>query len=204
MSAAARARPGKAVAPVQLGSAFDVTVDMAEAPPAPAKPAAPLGAHTFSATQPAAARAVRRAPAGAAGPLVGTNAPEVRQVDIVRARPAVASQPPVAMERLAPASVRSGTARSQHSPRPSIRPKMYVFSYREEAAYIPRPFISSHRPKAPREKPRSARADRAAGARFTFDRPAKLSKRREVVALDFCRSIAVGSFQQFEQSYRGP
>jgi hypothetical protein len=206
MSIASRPHPAKSTPPIPLGSEFDVTFDMADGSPAPAKPPVPFGANTFSATQPTSTRAVRRGllKSQETGPLVGSNAAEVHQIDIVRARQ---SQAPVAMERLASqgaVSIRSGTARSQHSAHPNVRPKMYVFGYREEAEYIPRPFVSSHRPKVPRDRAGSARAGRSSRARFTFEKPAKLSKRREVVNPDFCDSIVVGSFHQFEQSYRRP
>jgi hypothetical protein len=56
----------------------------------------------------------------------------------------------------------------------------------------------------PREKAASARGRESYRGRFTFDKPAKLSKRREVIDRDFSQSMAIGSFQQFEQSYRGP
>jgi hypothetical protein len=188
----ARSRTLKAIPPVRLGSEFDLSFDMAADIPAPAKPSRPLGTSAFSSTQPVSRP--QRVPVN----------DEVHQVGIANPRQ---NQPPIAMakftsENLSP---RSNTAKSSvREPQPHVKAKMYVFGYRDEAEYIPKPFISSHRPKVPRERAASARVKEKGRIGIRFEKPAKLSKRREVVDSNFQHSIVIGSFQQLEKHYRGP
>jgi hypothetical protein len=101
---------------------------------------------------------------------------------------------------------RAQTARSAAATRPpALKAKMYVFGYRDEAEYIPHPFISSPRPKLPGDRsPRSARSDALRRSRKP-DAPGKLSRRRHVdVDTDLGHSVFFGSFEQFTQQYRGP
>jgi hypothetical protein len=193
----------KTLPPVQLGNEFDLTFDLSADPTSsPARPTRPLGLGAFISTLPASSRQPRVAFAESS-PVVGLNAPEVHQLGIVSGKCPPPNQPPVPMAKLS--SDRANTARSSvRTQRPSVKPKMYVFGYREEAEYIPRPFISSHRPKVARGRAVSAREKAMNRLAMTFERPAKLSKRREVANVDFCHSIVIGPFQQFEQQYRGP
>jgi hypothetical protein len=196
-------RPG-ALPPVQLGSEFDLTFEMAgDSAATPVGSSRQFGASTFSATLPASSR-LHPNPLQEGGPLAGANEPEVYHIGIVSRRP---DQAPGAMARLSPQNLseRANTARSSvPTQRPMVKPKMYVFAYREEAEYIPRPFISSHRPKVRRERAASARTRDSWRVAVTGERPAWLSKRREVMDADFCHSMVIGSFQQFERRYRGP
>jgi hypothetical protein len=191
-----------AVPPVRLGSEFDLTFDMAgESSTSPSKSTHPFGTSALNSTQPISPRH-HRIQTHDTGPITGANAPEVHHIGIVRPR----NQAPVPMAKLSSQNVteRANTARSSvKTPRPTVKPKIYVFAYHEEAGYIPRPFISSHRPNVPRDKAVCAQTRGTGKIEIKFEKPAKLSKRREVVGPGFCHSIIVGSFQQFEEHHRG-
>jgi hypothetical protein len=195
------------VGPIRLGSEFDLTFDMTGDGAPPPRRVPPSGNKTFSATQPMASHPPKKPDVFDDDPLVGPNVPEVHKLGITPPHPTLVNRPPVTMSQFAvKESARTNSARSRASTGPPrVKAKMYVFGYREEAEYVPKPFISSHRPKMPKsDRPLSARRDSLRGG-IKFDRPVKLSKRRHVtLGSDACHSVVIGSFDQFENQYRGP
>jgi hypothetical protein len=202
-----RPKDVSSVAPIRLGSEFDLTFDMTDdASPPPAR-VLPFGSKTFSTMHPTTYRPMKLPDDLDDTLLVGSNAPEVHELGILAPHAMVVNRPPITMSQFAAReSGRTNSVRSSASTGPPrVKAKMYVFGYREEAEYVPKPFISSHRPKMPKgERPLSARRD-SFRRRTNVEKPVKLSKRRRVVLeSDGKHSVVIGSFDQFEKQYRGP
>jgi hypothetical protein len=128
-----------------------------DASPPPAR-VSPFGNKTFSAMHPTTSRPDYLDDTL----LVGLNAPEVHELGIIAPHATVVNRPPITMSQFATReSGRTNSVRSSVSKGPPrVKPKMYVFGYREEGEYVPKPFISSYRPKMPKgEWPLSARRD---------------------------------------------
>lgn len=193
------------IPPIPLGSDFDLSFDMTSDFPVTASQVkinqSQSVRSTFSTTQPSSAQIPKAVPND---PFSITVEPETSAQEPVTARAIVQNQAPVSMERLS-MKQKPKTARTSLN-RPAVKPKTYVFGYQEEASYIPRPFISSHRPKTARERPAVSRVERS--QKLPFQRPIQLSKKRkiefETVNPEVFHSVTIGSFDQFTKTYKGP
>jgi hypothetical protein len=192
-------REGKNAVPIQFGSEFDVSFDMnppGHQPLAPVTEPSGWPAHRHSRT--GSARESRPRRTGQDSDLSGTPHDENEASGFASAR--AHNQAPVSMGRY---STKDYSPRSSTSEVSTPRVKSYYFGWREEVGYIPKPFISSHRQKIAPDRPLTASTS---SWRRKYDRPVKLSRRRRVEKDDrgYRHSIVIGSFDQFEKTYRGP
>lgn len=122
------------------------------------------------------------------------------------------SQTPISMSRLAQIddsndnlirtfSTRSlRVSRSQRSTRNNqddVKCKTYVFGFRNEASYIPRSFIPSHKPKSLPEKPKTTRMQPP--VRDHIEPHIRLSSKREInlkPMTPVCHSVILGDFDE--------
>lgn len=193
------------VPPIPLGSDFDLSFDMTSDFPVTASKVqieqSQSVRSTFSTTQPVSARVAKPVPNES--PFSGSVTPEKFAPEVVTSR-AIQNQAPMSMARLS-MKQRPQSARTSMS-RPTVKAKTYVFGYQEEASYIPKPFISSHRPKTARERPAAVRVE--SQAKRPFQRPVQLSKKRKIefesVSPEVFHSVTIGSFEQLAKSYKGP
>ena len=196
------------VPPIPLGTDFDITFDMtSDFPVTASKTKIPSSPPVqFSASQPVSPHLSPTKAQHNDSLLTGTTAPEVHRVEILSGRPQFHNQAPVTMERFA--SMTHSRPRTAGSSRPQVKAKTYVFGFREEVGYIPRPFISSHRPKTARARQRTAVAVEESPRRRTVVRAKQLSKRRELhfdsVDPEVFRAVTIGTFEQFTKQYKGP
>lgn len=205
----------KTIPPIRLGSAFDLSFDMTSEFPLTASKThsdqfeLDLSRTTLPTSQRSASKTSRNEKTSGFSLISGSNSPTVHRIDASGTTANVANQAPITMNRMAlldtePAlnySTRSfSTARS---PRASV--KTYVFAFKEEAQYIPKPFVSSHKPKAARQRPMSARVSDP--RRIKRDMPAKLSKKRNIYmepTSNLIHSVMLGSFEDLTNKYQGP
>lgn len=196
------------VPPIPLGTDFDITFDMtSDFPVTASKAKVPSNPRSqFSASQPVSPHFSPTKTEVTDHLLTGTTTPEVHRIELVSARSQIHNQPPVTMERLA--SMGNSRPRTAVSNKPHITPKMYVFGYREEMGYIPKPFISSHRPKTARSRKRGQIPQEESPRRRTIAHAKPLSKRRELhfdsVDPELFRAVTIGTFEQFTKQYKGP
>jgi hypothetical protein len=126
--------------------------------------------NTFAATQPESV-------IGPTDVVCGMNTHDVHSIRLVSAHP------PIPITKLS------------ESPKPAplspdpIRAKSYVFGFKNEIGYIPRPFRSTHRLKISRERSQTE-------MHGSTTKPPKLSKRRHI-AVDLSNCADIGSFDEF-------
>jgi len=136
--------------------------------------------------------------------LEGSNAPTTRHFGIFGNRSSKISQPPVSMSRLAQMTdsntSRPVTSHSKHPDFPKGNVQTYVFGFDKPLDFIPRPFISSHRPKTPRSRPSTSMSQKVSG---TIPSPRiQLSQNRNLAqSSDALRvhTVLIGGIDQFDE-----
>lgn len=222
---------------IQFGSDFDITFDMTNEFQTTTKTRIdPFMGNTFDNTQPVQVRTFSKPIEDdmVNTLLVGTNTPSFHYIEMIpnTARSSISqnsqsvrsttysqnsvpiNRPPISMLNLANTSpVQNQSHRpfqrpnSTISSRPNIKPKMYVFGFQDESKFIPRPFISSHKPKTTRSRTRVKKKEESQSQK-QFVKPFKLSKKRSLNLEDSAKNyhnIYLGSLDDFgEDKYHGP
>lgn len=117
--------------------------------------------------------------------LEGVNDPTVHRVGAVTSRNIPSIQAPVKLSRF-DSSLKVGemkqapkTARPAHPDFPNGHVQTYIFGFDNPHPYIPHPFVSSHKPKAPRPKTTQSRRIQEV-PEFKLTSKQRLSARRDV------------------------
>lgn len=207
----------KNVPPIRLGSAFDLSFDMTSEFPLTASKThtgqfeLDLSLTTLPTSPRSLSKTSRTEKTSGFSLISGSNAPTVHRIDVGGTTTNISNQPPITMSRMALQNTEPNFNYSQRSfstartPRASV--KTYVFAFKDEAQYIPKTFVSSHKPKSARQQ-RSVTSRSIDPRRVKHEIPAKLSKKRNIhvePTSNLVHSVLIGSFEDLTCSnYQGP